>query len=501
METQCPDIATHPIRWKLSSGQGDLLKTTWRCFSVFMCHLPSLSFPQRSIFETTFPSAPSSSNCPRPESAGQAHTWPSPTHSTGCEPKQPEKTTSADNDTTLINDPDHNFSDFSKTICESTRQFGVSTFFESSVLHISHWWFCFSKKACNRERGKQSMSRKSRRNSAGSHSLRLTENCILTNEISENTLNDELNKLYLMKMQFREFFFDWVRHGDPKFGTKKCRIRIVRVTTRASISKTAVVGGQAMMYFTEHDLEIQTFERGNSKYALFESQREPQSQGQQLLEAKQSKLSVREFTCVVNWRWRTVILRNATHEVTKKLKNEEENEATVQKLNEFSIQHDQESRAVSPFFCGQLLTFLIQESLVAKLEFFEIHGKRWVFRKIFIECQHARRDLDELYNDSRNLATLLLIRRTKGIESAQRVVAQMAQNLGVLCSKGIRCVVARLLCLSRCGWGHAHNAAGVVRQPLRLLSGQREGLVHWMRLNPRFCCFWTPVFSNFRLKK
>ena len=57
-----------------------------------------------------------------------------------------------------------------------------------------------------------------------------------------------------------------------------------------------------MMYFTEHDLEIQTFERGNSKYALFESQREPQSQGQQLLEAKQSKLSVREFTCVVNWR-------------------------------------------------------------------------------------------------------------------------------------------------------------------------------------------------------
>ena len=96
----------------------------------------------------------------------------------------------------------------------------------------------------------------------------------------------------------------------------------------------------------------------------------------------------------------------------------------------------------------------------------------------FIECQHARRDLDELYKDSRNLATLLLIRRTKGIESAQRVVAQMAQNLGVLCSKGIRCVVARLLCLSRCGWGHAHNAAGVVRQPLRLLSGQREGLVH-----------------------
>ena len=49
----------------------------------------------------------------------------------------------------------------------------------------------------------------------------------------------------------------------------------------------------------------------------------------------------------------------------------------------------------------------------------------------------------------------------------------MKQNLGVHCSKGIRCVVARLWCLSRCGWGHAHNAS-VVRQPPRLLSGSQK---------------------------
>ena len=38
----------------------------------------------------------------------------------------------------------------------------------------------------------------------------------------------------------------------------------------------------------------------------------------------QIKLSVRENTCVVNWRWRTVLTRNATQEVPKKLKNLED---------------------------------------------------------------------------------------------------------------------------------------------------------------------------------
>ena len=34
--------------------------------------------------------------------------------------------------------------------------------------------------------------------------FRLTENSILMNDISENTLNEELNKLFLVKIQFRE---------------------------------------------------------------------------------------------------------------------------------------------------------------------------------------------------------------------------------------------------------------------------------------------------------
>ena len=43
-----------------------------------------------------------------------------------------------DDDTMLINDPNNNFSDISKTTNENTRQFGVPTVFETSVSHVSH---------------------------------------------------------------------------------------------------------------------------------------------------------------------------------------------------------------------------------------------------------------------------------------------------------------------------------------------------------------------------
>ena len=36
----------------------------------------------------------------------------------------------------------------------------------------------------------------------------------------------------------------------------------------------------------------------------------------------------------------------------------------------------------------------------------------------FFDCQHARRDPDELHNDSRNLATILATLRTEGIEKS-----------------------------------------------------------------------------------
>ena len=41
----------------------------------------------------------------------------------------------------LINDPNHNFSDFSKNTHENKGLFGVLTMFESSVSHVSHYDF------------------------------------------------------------------------------------------------------------------------------------------------------------------------------------------------------------------------------------------------------------------------------------------------------------------------------------------------------------------------
>ena len=48
-------------------------------------------------------------------------------------------------------------------------------------------------------------------------------------------------------------------------------------------------------------MEIQNLKRSNSEYALIESKRELESQRQQLLEANQSKLNVRDYICVADW--------------------------------------------------------------------------------------------------------------------------------------------------------------------------------------------------------
>ena len=121
-----------------------------------MFHPPSVLFPH-GHFDTTFPSAPSSSSSTRPKRAGQAHFRTSaeefgyladPTHSTSYEPKQPDKTTSVDGDTTPINDPDHdNISDFLKTTCENTGLFGVPTVCETSVSHGFHGNFALQRES------------------------------------------------------------------------------------------------------------------------------------------------------------------------------------------------------------------------------------------------------------------------------------------------------------------------------------------------------------------
>ena len=91
--------------------------------SILMFRPPSLLFPHGHL-DTSFLSAPSSPNCSRSESAGEAHFRMSaeesgyladPTHSTGYLPKEFDKITSADGDTTPVNDPNYdNISDLSQ---------------------------------------------------------------------------------------------------------------------------------------------------------------------------------------------------------------------------------------------------------------------------------------------------------------------------------------------------------------------------------------------------
>ena len=127
-------------------------------FSCFTrpCSCCSCKVTSRPLPATTLPTVTSTTSCrtfptwKRRSSALRTRTsclatWPS-SFPTGHEPKEFDKITSVDNDTTLINDQNHSISDFSKTTNENTRQFGVHTVLESSVLHVSHRWFCSSER-------------------------------------------------------------------------------------------------------------------------------------------------------------------------------------------------------------------------------------------------------------------------------------------------------------------------------------------------------------------
>ena len=106
---------------------------------------------------------------------------------------------------------------------------------------------------------------------------------------------------------------------------------------------------------TEYDLEIQNSERRNSEYALFESQREIESQRRQLLEANQWADQAQGQRIHM---WSRLVMKDHLHkecyarscrefEELKRRCCQEENEVTQQKMHEYSTQHDQESRTVS----------------------------------------------------------------------------------------------------------------------------------------------------------
>ena len=98
-------------------------------------------------------------------------------------------------------------------------------------------------------------------------------------EISEKIFNEELDKLSLWKIQFRELYLNEC-NMDPEFEAQKFRIRIDWVTAWAWISKTTIIGSQSE-----------------------QAQRE------------------RECICVADWWWKIIFTKNTMREVAEKLKN------------------------------------------------------------------------------------------------------------------------------------------------------------------------------------
>ena len=72
------------------------------------------------------------------------------------------------------------------------------------------------------------------------------------------------------KFRSKKIIPDWVQHGDPEFGTKKFRIRIIRVTTWALKLKDD-------NYWKSINMQI--------------------------------KLDVREYICAADWGWRTIFIK------------------------------------------------------------------------------------------------------------------------------------------------------------------------------------------------
>ena len=118
-----------------------------------------------------------------------------------------------DGDTKPINDPNHDgISDFSKATRENTGLFGIPTVFETTVSQ-SQESMPRETVARQREReeregsvitGAESMSRKSRQNSTWNHSLQTHRKLFSDGRELENTWNEELNKLFLVKIQIRD---------------------------------------------------------------------------------------------------------------------------------------------------------------------------------------------------------------------------------------------------------------------------------------------------------
>ena len=109
-----------------------------------------------------------------------------------------------------------NISDVSNITCENTGLFGVSTMLEAICFAR---FSCWKQKSMHRETVARQREKKDKvlwsvlqnrcqgkadGTVSGVILIRLTENSILMDEISDNIFREELNKLFLVKIQNRE---------------------------------------------------------------------------------------------------------------------------------------------------------------------------------------------------------------------------------------------------------------------------------------------------------
>ena len=220
-------------------------------------------------------------------------------------------------------------------------------------------------------------------------------------EISENIFNEELDKLLLVKLQFRENYI-WMS-----------------TTWRSKIQSEGIRN----THYSSHNESMKLKDNNYWK--------------------PNRASSTREYICVADWGWRTIFIKKAMQEIAKNWRIKKKllsrgNTETQWRLEEFPMQHDQESRTVNLFFYDPDLlsskdgpTFLIKllilrvpESIAAKLECREIHERVWVFLDTFLivnmldEILKNYIIIQEIWQHHRESLTMSTTLRKEGIEKS-----------------------------------------------------------------------------------
>ena len=285
----------------------------------------------------------------------------------------------------LINDPNNNFADFSKTTNENIGQIDVPTVFESSVSHVSHDDFALQIQSRKKHAiGKPLPDSERERKEKVLWSV-LHSRCqgkingtvfVWVWRVSAKFYSDGWDLREHLQRRDRQagisgtfrsekMKLDWVPHGYPEFEAKNFRIRIDWVTAGAWISKTTLIGSQSEQ--AQRERIHSCSELGMKDHLHQESCARSCPEIERI--SKDAAMPSRGNS------WKTTkIGRISLHSM---IRNHE------QWVYSSTILTHRAVLAV-PTFRIKLLLPRVQESLAAKLECREIHERVWVFLETFL---------------------------------------------------------------------------------------------------------------------